>query len=292
MLMWLLTVTADGISLYDPPEKIIPRWKVPPVEKNPEFLNNFVEQRKALVAEGLMNSVISKKTAKDSVHKSHKPSSPENSPVAAVVSDQTTKLQNDNSVSSKTIIEGSDGSLRAGKKSGKEYWQHTKKWSQGFLESYNAETDPEVKASMRDIGKDLDRWITEKEIQEAADLIEKIPEKGQIFIKQKLDKVKREMELFGPQAVMSKYGEYAEEKEEDYLWWLDLPFVLVGILFFILCSILLQMMKSAAENNFLLYYMSIIASNFIEIIPFSVHRIVHGRKWGAESGVLFIGDGC
>ncbi|KAL8494912.1 hypothetical protein ACS0TY_019176 [Phlomoides rotata] len=217
---------ADGISLYDPPEKIIPRWKVPPAGKNPEFLNNFLEQRKALVAEGLKNSVISKKTAKDSVHKSHKPSSPENSPVAAVVSDQRTKLQNDNSASSRTIIEGSDGSVRAGKKSGKEFWQHTKKWSQGFLESYNAETDPEVKATMREMGKDLDRWITEKEIQEAADLMEKIPEKGQNFIKQKLAKVKREMELFGPQAVMSKYGEYAEEKGEDYLWWLDLPFVL------------------------------------------------------------------
>ncbi|KAI3444406.1 hypothetical protein Pfo_001071 [Paulownia fortunei] len=217
---------ADGISLYDPLEKIIPRWKVPPAEKNPEFLNNFVEQRKALVAESLKNSFLSKKTGKDIVHKSEEPSSHENGPVAADVSTPSTELQKDNLASSKTIIESSDGSVRAGKRSGREYWQHTKKWSQGFLESYNAETEPEVKSVMRDIGKDLDRWITEKEIQEAADLMDKLPEKGQKFIKQKLDKVKREMELFGAQAVVSKYREYAEEKEEDYLWWLDLPFLL------------------------------------------------------------------
>ncbi|XP_011093847.1 uncharacterized protein LOC105173692 [Sesamum indicum] len=217
---------ADGISLYDPPEKIIPRWKVPPAEKNPEFLNNFLEERKALVAESLKNSFLMKKTGKDVVHKAEEPSSSENSPVAADVSDQSTELQKDTVASSKTLIEGSDGSIRAGKKTGREYWQHTKKWSQEFLESYNAETNPEVKAVMKDIGKDLDRWITEKEIQEAADLMNKVPRKGQKSIKQKLDKVKREMELFGPQAVVSKYREYAEEKEEDYLWWLDLPFVL------------------------------------------------------------------
>lgn len=217
----------DGISLYDPPEKIIPRWKDPPAEKSPEFLNNFMEQRKALVAEGLKKSFISQRTGKDGVRESKKPSSNDNTPVVAHLTSTSKELEKDNVRSSKTIIQGSDGSVRAGKKSGKEYWQHTKKWSEGFLESYNAETDPEVKAVMKDMGKDLDRWITEKEVQEAADLMDKVPEKGRRFIKQKLDKVKREMELFGPQAVVSKYREYADEKEEDYLWWLDLPLVLV-----------------------------------------------------------------
>ncbi|XP_073040914.1 uncharacterized protein [Primulina eburnea] len=209
---------ADGISLYDTPEKIIPRWKVSPAEKNPEFLNNFVEQRKALVAESLKNSFLTKNNGKDAIHKPKEPSSYDNN--------ESSSFQNDIAASSKTVIAGSDGSVKAGKKSGREYWQHTKKWSEGFLESYNAETDPEVKAVMKDIGKDLDRWITEKEIKEAADFMDKLPEKGQILIKQKLEKVKREMELFGPQAVVSKYREFAEEKEEDYLWWLDLPFVL------------------------------------------------------------------
>ncbi|CAI9764146.1 unnamed protein product [Fraxinus pennsylvanica] len=217
---------ADGISLYDPPEKIIPRWKVPPAEKNPEFLNNFIEQRKELVAESIKKSFLVKKTEQNVLQKSEELSSHDNMPRSKDVSDISTELRKEPTVSSKTIIEGSDGSVRASKRSGREYWQHTKKWSQGFLESYNAETDPEVKGVMRDMGKDLDRWITEKEIQEAADLMDKIPEKGRKFVKEKLDKVKREMELFGPQAVVSKYHEYAEEKEEDYLWWLDLPFVL------------------------------------------------------------------
>ena len=130
---------------------------------------------------------------------------------------------------SRAVIEGSDGSVIAGKRSGKEYWQHTKKWYRGFLDSYNAETDPEVKSIMRNMGKDLDRWITEKEIQETADLISKVPERNKKFMEKKLNKLKREMELFGPQAVVTKYREYADEKEEDYLWWLDLPHLLVSL---------------------------------------------------------------
>lgn len=228
VLIWLLNVVTDGISLYDPPEKIIPRWKVPPAEKNPVFLENFLEQRKALSVESLKNALPSHNSGKHVFHQSGEPSSQN---TVRNVSGTSTSLQQGTSASSKTIIEGSDGSIKKGKKSVKEFWQHTKKWSQGFLDSYNSETDPEVKAVMRDIGKDLDRWITEKEIQEAATLMDKLPQQGREFIEQKLNKIKREMELFGPQAVVSKYREYAEEKEEDYLWWLDLPYLLVGILF-------------------------------------------------------------
>jgi len=48
MLRKLLSFAVDGISLYDPPEKIIPRWKGPPLEGSSEFLNYFVEQRKVV----------------------------------------------------------------------------------------------------------------------------------------------------------------------------------------------------------------------------------------------------
>lgn len=211
---------ADGISLYDPPEKIIPRWKGPPLEGSSEFLDYFVEQRK-VVAESINNSNLIKKVRQDLPQGlQESPSSNKNDSTSAISTHDARKK------TPRTIIESSDGSIKAGKKSGKEYWQHTKKWSQGFLESYNAETDPETKAVMKDVGKDLDRWITEREIKEAADLMDNLPEKGKKLIKEKLDKVKREMELFGPQAVVSKYREYADEKEEDYLWWLDLPCVL------------------------------------------------------------------
>ncbi|CAM8876930.1 unnamed protein product [Rhodiola kirilowii] len=168
----------NGISIYDPPDKVIPRWKGPPMEKAPEFLSKPVEQKGAMV-NGNVRSPLSEK--------SHA-----TSPL---------KVENGAPKKPKTIIEGSDGSVKPGKKNGKEFWQHTKKWSRGFLELYNAETDPEMKATMKDIGKDLDRWITEEEIQEAAELIEKMPEKNKAFIQKKVEKIKREMELFGPQAV-------------------------------------------------------------------------------------------
>lgn len=128
----------------------------------------------------------------------------------------------------KTVIESSDGTIKPGQKKGKEHWQHTKKWSQGFLEMYNSETDPEIKSIMRDMGKDLDRWITEKETQDVAELMTKIPRRKRRYIEKKLEKIKREVQMFGAPAVVNKYREYIDEKEEDYLWWLDLPFVLVN----------------------------------------------------------------
>ncbi|XP_038877961.1 uncharacterized protein LOC120070178 isoform X2 [Benincasa hispida] len=208
---------ADGISLYDPPEKIIPRWKGPPFEKSPEFFNDFLEQRKAIF--------VGKAGLPLSMNKYEQNSSNPNGSIENI-DDPNMEIHNQERKDSMTIIESSDGSVRPGRKQGKEFWQHTKKWSQGFLESYNAETDPEVKSIMKDIGKDLDRWITEKEVQEAADLMDKLPDRNKKFMEEKLNKLKREMEMFGPQAVVSKYREYAEEKEEDYLWWLDLRHVL------------------------------------------------------------------
>ncbi|KAL1212150.1 hypothetical protein V5N11_035579 [Cardamine amara subsp. amara] len=202
----------DGISVYDPPEKVIPRWKGPSLEKNPEFLSNYHQQREALFA-GKAASVSPVKNDQSSLQESSSQS--ENTLSSEITSSQP-----------KIVVQGSDGSVRPGKKSGKEYWQHTKKWSRGFLELYNAETDPEVKAVMRDMGKDLDRWITEDEIKDAADIMEKLPERNKKLMEKKLNKLKREMELFGPQAVVSKYSEYGEDKKEDYLWWLDLPHVL------------------------------------------------------------------
>ncbi|AEE80256.1 putative protein [Arabidopsis thaliana] len=207
----------DGVSVYDPLEKIIPRWKGPSLDKNPEFLNNYHEQREALFSEKAASVSPVKYEEQSSHQELSESASSENTltPSSEITSSQP-----------KIVVEGSDGSVRPGKKSGKEYWQHTKKWSRGFLELYNAETDPEVKAVMRDMGKDLDRWITEDEIKDAADIMEKLPERNKKFMEKKLNKLKREMELFGPQAVLSKYREYGEDKEEDYLWWLDLPHVL------------------------------------------------------------------
>ncbi|PIA48963.1 hypothetical protein AQUCO_01300083v1 [Aquilegia coerulea] len=205
---------ADGISVYDTPEKVIPRWKGPPVDKAPVFLNNAGNRQK---------------NENTSVSDPMNPNMEDTNQKSADTSDSDNILrksvQTGGSKNPKTVIDSSDGSSRAGKKSGKEYWQHTKKWSREFLQLYNEETDPEVKSIMRNMGKDLNRWITDKEIEETADLMTKIPARKRRYIEKKIEKVKREMEMFGPQAVVSKYREYGEE-EEDYLWWLDLPFVL------------------------------------------------------------------
>lgn len=167
--------------MYDPPEIIIPRWKGPPpaTTMSQEFLDDYLHQRKALFAETLGNSDLIKSDPQDSLQSTNK------------------TVESKNLKTSKTVIEGSDGSVKRGKKSGKEFWQHTKKWSRGFIDSYNAENDPETKAVMKDIGNDLDRWITEKEIQTTADIMDKVPDKGKKFIVQKINKLKTEMELFG-----------------------------------------------------------------------------------------------
>lgn len=213
-----------GISVYDPPEKIIPRWKDSPLDTSPEFLNDYEEQRKAVVAQSLR---------KRDGSKSEESLSHGNTSAALEITSRDQNVpKNGDLKTPKTVIESSDGSRRAGKKSGKEYWSHTKKWSRGFLDSYNAETDPEVKAVMKDIGKDLDRWITEDEIKEAAKMMDGIPTRRRQMIEEKLHNLKREMHTFGPQAVVNKYSEYKEEKEEDYFWWLDLPFILVNIFLF------------------------------------------------------------
>lgn len=215
--------------MYDAPSKIIPRWKGPLIEKNPEFLKNFLEEQKAFLAGNTGNSYPVKKDQENSIKISTGSPTPGNVASSLPTLDSEKNFHDEDPKNSRTVIEGSDGSVIAGKRSGKEYWQHTKKWSHGFLDSYNAETDPEVKSIMRNMGKDLDRWITEKEIQEAADLMSKVPERNKKFMEKKLNKLKREMELFGPQAVVTKYREYADEKEEDYLWWLDLPHLLVSL---------------------------------------------------------------
>lgn len=206
---------ADGISLDDPLEKIIPRWKGPAIDEDPQFLSKLTENQTAIFAE-----------KGDAHHSLQKETPNSNGALYCSFDGKKTMSPDKSSADPKTLIKCSDGTSRPGKKTGKEQWQHTKKWSQGFLDVYNAETDPEIKTIMRDMGKDLDRWITEKDIQDVADWMTRIPKRKKKYIEKKMEKLKREVQMFGPQAVVSKYREYSDEKEEDFLWWLDLNFIL------------------------------------------------------------------
>ncbi|KAK6918145.1 hypothetical protein RJ641_016567 [Dillenia turbinata] len=196
----------------DAPEKVIPRRKGS--SNGPEFIKNLV---------AVENAKPSYPVKKDEEHHSETCKSlvHEHVPSSSAAYDPKNKFLNNQRLLLSPVMALSG----LGKNQERSIGNIQRKSLEGF-ESYNAATDPDVKSVMRDKGKDLDRWITEKEVQEAAELMDKIPMKGQKFIKKKVRKLKREMELFGPQAVVSKYSEYAEEKEEDYLWWLDLPCVL------------------------------------------------------------------
>ncbi|PKA47280.1 hypothetical protein AXF42_Ash017225 [Apostasia shenzhenica] len=221
-----LNYGADGISLDDPLEKIIPRWKGPPIHEDPQFLKNHSNVETPIFPENVRDSYNHVENKPDNLLKSNEMTNSSSESPYSPAKTGTNLSPNGTSVASKTLIECSDGSSRPGKKKGKEQWKHTKRWSQGFLEVYNSEMDPEVKSILKDMGKDLDRWITEKELKDVANLMTKIPKKKRRFIEKKMNRIKREVEKYGAQAVVSKYKEFAGEKEEDYLWWLDLQFVL------------------------------------------------------------------
>ncbi|GAB2217467.1 hypothetical protein Drorol1_Dr00000659 [Drosera rotundifolia] len=201
---------ADGISVFDPPAKFVPRWKGPPMDEIVEFLNH--------------ESPLPQKPA--SLQKSNETAEQKNVSTSNKVPNATTEPEKKATKRLKTNIQSSDGSVQPGKKHGKEYWEHTKKWTREFRDAYNAEQDPEAKAVMRDMGKDLDRWMTEKEIKAAGKLAELLRGKSLELSEKSLGKLKKEVKIFGQAAVISKYREYGEEEEEDYLWWLDLPYVL------------------------------------------------------------------
>lgn len=113
-------------------------------------------------------------------------------------------------------------------------WQSTKKWGQELQQKYDSETDPAQRGLMRDVGQDLERWITEDEINEAARLLSNGVEGEKDYARNHFEKAKAKIqqqhEIFGQQAMLNKYGEYQTAKKESELWWLDLPYVLcIGI---------------------------------------------------------------
>ncbi|CAH8269384.1 unnamed protein product [Arabidopsis lyrata] len=137
----------NGISVYDPPEKIIPRWKGPSLGKKPEFLNNYHERREALFS-GKAASLSSVKYEEQSSH-------------------------------------------------------------QEFSASASSENT----------------LTPSSEITSSQPKIAVVLEKQELHGKETEQTQERDG-VVGPQAVMSKYREYGKDKEEDYLWWLDLLHVL------------------------------------------------------------------
>jgi predicted hydrolase (HD superfamily) len=117
------------------------------------------------------------------------------------------------------------------KKPEAEQMPNSKKWTQDLQRKYEMERDPEQRALMREFGQDLEKWITDGEIQEAQYLLSKGAEGEQEYARRHYEKIKakirEQQERFGEQAMLEKYSEYKPTKKEADLWWLDLPYVLV-----------------------------------------------------------------
>ncbi|CAM6091049.1 unnamed protein product [Calypogeia fissa] len=256
---------SNGISVFDPPESYELKWKegVERASKS-EFYNRFSKDRHRIINEkrGLIYpspSVSEQLSPTDSTEESQLSSSPAPCPSSSTtppspVSSSHTPLSRDLDTTHGRSRENLSGdgkakvvvssSPRPGKatdsfpstrpgaqtgEAGKEDWDHTKRWAKDLERKYAMETDPATRALMRELGQDLERWITEDEIEAASRMLDNGLEGEEEYVKMHYErtkeKIKRQREVFGRDAMLNKYSEYKEEAEEVELWWLSLPFV-------------------------------------------------------------------
>jgi hypothetical protein len=113
-------------------------------------------------------------------------------------------------------------------------FSNTKRWSKELQRRYASEQDPGVRQLIKEMGSELQSWVTEEEIEEAGRLALKLQQgdddDDNNGIGKRYQEVQRKIEnekkIFGVEAVVEKYREY-QAKPEDELWWLDLRYVLV-----------------------------------------------------------------
>jgi hypothetical protein len=237
----------DGVGVDDPPEKVYPRWKDPENPHAKKF-EKFQEDRKRILEQHMGTSTPSQtdRTSSASTSSSSSPSpapkpsskpspkssssSPSSAPITSLSGtsnkdESRERLQsNGNASGSKTIVTSSGKQAKPAPRE----WQHTKKWAQELQKKYDLETDPEQRGLIEEVGQDLDKWITEDEIEEAQRLLSRGLAGEEEYVKMHYEKTREKMkkqhEMFGSQGMLNKYSEYKETKEVE-LWWLDLPFV-------------------------------------------------------------------
>ncbi|KAG6550131.1 hypothetical protein Mapa_008087 [Marchantia paleacea] len=237
----------DGVSLMDPPESYTVKWRegAEPSGQTSDFAKKFNEDRKRIMKKQSGLDYTSSPSLDD--EEDVRPKQSSSSPVSPSVSQSQVpatnvgqgKAKEIKSGSAKTTVTSSGRpaaftpnlpSKGENEEEPVDSWQNTKRWAQDLQRKYELEKDPETRALMREIGQDLDRWITEEEIEEANRLLEKGVEGEQEYVRMHYEKtkakIKEQRDLFGREAMMNKYGEYKPEQEEPELWWLDLPYVL------------------------------------------------------------------
>lgn len=219
----------DGIAYDDPPEVFMARWKDHDKRGSSPFLHKFKEDREKIIKtknklyhSGNPETKSSSKSAKSTSIPMSSGSPSTNSMFGG--NDKRHTSVSDFSSGAKTII-SSSGEPSEIRDSKTESWQHTKKWSRALQEKYNAEKDPEIKEVIKEMGQDLDRWITEDEVEKISLVLKKFSEEELNDMKRVKERITNENEKFGREAMLNKYRGY-KPKKEDHLWWIDLPYVL------------------------------------------------------------------
>eukprot|EP00249_Psilotum_nudum_P021177 c28005_g1_i1 orf=67-3276(+) len=228
-----------GIAANDPPEAYELRWKDPAEAQKSQLLEKFMEDRKEILRKqtDFQNPSPfsgSPTVEKDSSIMSSQFSSPSAAPNSygqiahsecssgKVGGRQSTDTYT--STNNRTIIAGSGQPLNT-----KGPFQHTKRWGKDLQRKYKMERNPEIRGLMREIGQDLENWITEQEVETVCSLLSKDAKRKEEYAQQHYEGIKAKMkgqrERFGWEAMVNKYKEY-KPKLEDELWWLDLTYVL------------------------------------------------------------------
>ncbi|GLJ18588.1 hypothetical protein SUGI_0330990 [Cryptomeria japonica] len=224
----------DGIAYDDPPEVFMARWKDRDKTESSPFLDKLKEDREKfmktktessskLYHSGNPEAESSSKSGKSTSISMSSASPSTNSTCGA--NDKVCTSFNDSSSGAKTIISSSGESSKFVKDLKTESWQHTKKWSRALQEKYNAEKDPKIKEVIKEMGQDLDRWITEEEVEKISLVLKNFSEEELNNMKRIKERITNENEKFGREAMLSKYRGY-KPKKKDHLWWIDLPYVL------------------------------------------------------------------
>lgn len=226
-------VTSQGREKEEArPESIYSRGpdglKDPNKAATSHLLNKIIEDRQQ--DEAQISSLTSTR------HGNHYASSSSRSPYSDKISDEGLRSSHSGSILVKNAtkkaglsantkdVVGSGQPLRE-----EGIFTNTKRWSKELQRRYDSERDPEVRELMKEIGSELDSWVTEEEVEEAGRLASKIEGGDEDYLHKHYQKVqkkiKEERERFGLETVLEKYKEY-QPKLEDELWWLDLRFVL------------------------------------------------------------------
>ncbi|GBG77117.1 hypothetical protein CBR_g23443 [Chara braunii] len=165
----------------------------------------------------------------------------------SIVTDRLRTDSKDKSAMKRTERGNATGDLLTGKGSGDTQWSnmkdwvakkkrrlrkvdpkypHMERWTDEMWERYEEETDPQVRAILKQMGADLKQWVSETAVQgelEKQRQFEEVREKWRAELRAEKKKI-------GLEGMIKKYATSKEEilkkKEEEAASWINLPYIL------------------------------------------------------------------